>query len=77
MAARLSGVFLIGGTRIRSFYYFALAFLRAAQYLFIRAETAFFCAADIFGRVRLRVGLSDLTRLDFPPLLRPASCPRC
>src|SRR5438552_2234911 len=28
--------------------------LRSAQYFFIRALTAFFCAADIFERLRLR-----------------------
>jgi len=33
-------------------YFFALAFLRSAQYFFIRAETAFFCAADILERLR-------------------------
>jgi hypothetical protein len=41
------------------------AFLRAAQYFFIRALTAFFCAADIFERVRLGSRVSATPRADF------------
>ncbi|PYR81918.1 MAG: hypothetical protein DMF87_03615 [Acidobacteria bacterium] len=33
------------------------AFFRPAQYFFIRALTAFRCAADIFERFRLRGGV--------------------
>ena len=36
-------------------YFFAVAFRRSAQYFFIRADTAFFAAADIGFRRRVPV----------------------
>ena len=42
-----SGKRTVAGAADRRQRYFACAFRLAAQYLFIRAETAFLCAADI------------------------------
>jgi|SRR6266850_3719878 len=52
---------------IRRYCLFADAFLRSAQYFFIRADTAFFCAADILDRLRLE-GLVCEAAGDFPLL---------
>jgi hypothetical protein len=49
-------------------YFFAVAFRRSAQYFFIRADTAFFCAADILERLRLGARVSDTSRAAFPIL---------
>ena len=48
------------------------AFLRAAQYFFILALTAFFCAADIFERLRLGSRASATPRADFAMVRRAA-----
>ena len=48
------------------------AFRRAAQYFFIRALTAFFCAADIFERLRLGSRASATPRADFAMVRRAA-----
>jgi hypothetical protein len=43
---------------------------RSAQYFFIRALTAFFCAADIFERLRLGSRVSATARADFAMVRR-------
>jgi hypothetical protein len=53
-----------------------LAFRRAAQYFFIRSETAFFSAADIARRRRRRGRSVPVVACADAPLLRPLAALR-